>query len=246
MNANTADSAAVAQLGSILSVWAHPDDETFWCAGIMAMAVANGQNVACITATKGEAGVQDEQRWPQDRLGEIRSQELADALNIIGVHHHHWLGYNDGRCHEVDEDSAAQQLATFIDLYQPDSILTFGPDGMTGHSDHQTVSRWVDLAVMRSNQTPVVYHAAQLKDAYEKHLKKADDQFDIFFNIKQPKLVTAADCDVCVCIEGDVCDKKCQALAAMPSQMERVVRHLGKDLPRTFSHEAFIKAAKAD
>jgi LmbE family N-acetylglucosaminyl deacetylase len=30
-------------LGTIMSVWAHPDDETFTCAGIMRQAVNNGQ-----------------------------------------------------------------------------------------------------------------------------------------------------------------------------------------------------------
>ncbi len=48
----------VAQLGTILGIWAHPDDETWSSAGLMAMAADNGQRVVCVTATYGENGVQ--------------------------------------------------------------------------------------------------------------------------------------------------------------------------------------------
>ncbi len=37
----------IKKLGTILSVWAHPDDETFTCGGILATAVKNGQQVVC-------------------------------------------------------------------------------------------------------------------------------------------------------------------------------------------------------
>jgi LmbE family N-acetylglucosaminyl deacetylase len=37
----------VKELGSILGVWAHPDDEAYLTGGLMAAAIANGQPVAC-------------------------------------------------------------------------------------------------------------------------------------------------------------------------------------------------------
>jgi len=232
----------IASLGSILSIWAHPDDETFSCAGIMAIAVANGQNVACITATKGEAGVQDESRWPAAELASIRANELADALAIVGVHHHHWLGYHDGRCQDVDDQQAAGQLAEYINLYQPDTILTFGPEGMTGHPDHKSISRWVSAAVRLSSTKPEIYHSVQLEETYEKYLKSADKQFDIFFNIDKPPLVTADVCDICVNLPKDACDKKCRALAAMPSQTEGMLHHFGDKRTKVFGQETFVRA----
>ena len=39
------------ELGNILGVWAHPDDEAYLTAGIMARAVRNGSRVVCVTAT---------------------------------------------------------------------------------------------------------------------------------------------------------------------------------------------------
>ena len=56
-----------------MGVWAHPDDETYSMAGIMATAVKNGQQVICVTATRGEAGVQDHLRWPAHKLAEDRT-----------------------------------------------------------------------------------------------------------------------------------------------------------------------------
>ena len=38
--------------------------------------------------------------------------------------------------------SPLAQLATIIDDVRPDTVLTFGPDGMTGHLDHIAASRW--------------------------------------------------------------------------------------------------------
>ena len=54
----------IVALGTILSIWAHPDDEAFLAGGIMAMAVDEGSRVVCVTATRGEAGSTDPERFP--------------------------------------------------------------------------------------------------------------------------------------------------------------------------------------
>ena len=84
-----------------MSVWAHPDDESFLAAGVLAAAVRNGQSVICVTATRGEEGFQNTDKWPADKLSDIRTAELEAALKILGIHEHHWLNYRDGRCCDV-------------------------------------------------------------------------------------------------------------------------------------------------
>ena len=49
-------------LGTLLGIWAHPDDETYLAAGLMAQAVRDGRRVVCVTATRGEGGSMDEER----------------------------------------------------------------------------------------------------------------------------------------------------------------------------------------
>ncbi len=44
-------------LGTILGVWAHPDDEAYLSAGLMATAIAAGRRVVCVTATRGRGGL---------------------------------------------------------------------------------------------------------------------------------------------------------------------------------------------
>jgi len=136
----------VRELGTILGLWAHPDDETYLSAGLMAAAVRAGSRVACVTATRGEAGTWDEKRWPTPKMGEIREAELARCFEILGVKEHHWLEVYDGTAHEVPLEDGVQKMLPFVEEVQPDTVLTFGPDGMTGHLDHKAGSMWATEA----------------------------------------------------------------------------------------------------
>lgn len=230
----------IKQLGTILGIWAHPDDETMSCGGIMAAAVQNGQQVICITATKGEAGVQDESRWPADQLGDIRANELKKACEIIGVTKHHWLGYGDGQCDAVDVTQAAEKIREFITQYNPDTILTFGPEGMTGHPDHQAVSRWVDAA--RKGTNIAIYHSVLDEDMYERILRKHDERFNWFFNIDKPPLKPSAACDIGFKLNPDLIHKKHQALIVMPSQYASVFKQVPDFVEQMLTCECFIEA----
>lgn len=232
----------IKQLGTILGVWAHPDDESFSCGGILAAAVKNGQQIACITATKGELGVQDPDRWPPESLGEIRAAELAAALKEIGCGHHHWLNYSDGGCKDIDSDEAINKILEFIEQYQPDTILTFGPDGLTGHDDHRTVSAWATAAAKQASGQPAVYYVVQHDEAYEK-FRPADKQFNIFFNIDKPPLKSGQECDILLDLPDEILDIKYAALKAMPSQTEAMFKTFDKQtMCAMLSTEAFVKA----
>lgn len=137
---------AVAELGSILGIWAHPDDETYLSGGLMAAAVDQGQRVGCVTATPGGRGTDDPDRWPPERLAQLRRRELVAALEVLGVDEHTWLGYADGHCADTPTEPAVTQLAAIIEDFAPDTILTFGDDGVTGHPDHIAVGRWARRA----------------------------------------------------------------------------------------------------
>ncbi len=232
----------IAKLGTIMSIWAHPDDESYTSAGIMCTAHDNGQNVVCITATKGEAGVQDESRWPADQLAEIRSQEMTEALQVLGVSQHHWLGYEDGHLAEVPEHEPISRLRALITLYQPNTILTFGPEGMTGHPDHCTVSNWVYQAAVGTGV--VVYHVVQPRSRYEL-FKEADKQFNIYFNIDEPPLIDDSQADILFELGEGCLKKKLEALKAMPSQTEAMLTAMGDEkVSEMIKIETFVRADK--
>lgn len=208
----------IRQLGTILFVGAHPDDETFCCGGLLAAAVRNGQRVLCVTATHGEGGVQDEARWPAAELAKIRGHELKQALKILGITKHYWLDYRDGECAEAPERDASQAITNVIERYGVDTVITFGPDGLTGHPDHQTMSRWVDAAVHMATRSLRVLHIAQARAPYERYLRPADGELNIFFMIRRPPLVNPGGCAVYFELDHRDVVQKYRALMAMPSQ----------------------------
>lgn len=211
----------ISQLGTILGVWAHPDDEAFTCGGLLAAAVQNGQRVACITATKGEAGEYDKTRWPNTDLGSIREQELAAAYKALGLSEHYWLGYMDGQVNTIDSEQALKAILAIVQDVQPDTIITFAPDGLTGHPDHIAVSAWAGEVARKLGKPVRVLHAVNTQELYDNHFRDAHEQFNIYFNIDKPNLVPAANCSVCIKLPDDLVLKKVQALQAMPSQYEK-------------------------
>lgn len=235
----------VTKLGTILSVWAHPDDESFSAAGILTTAVDNGQTVVCLTATKGEEGSQDIKKWPPTKLADIRAKELKEALKELGIKNHYWLGYRDGSCADVPDDEAARNIAKYIKKYEPDTILTFGPDGMTGHPDHQSVSRWAGSAARMAKSHARILHSVVTKAEYNSYLKRMDEKLDIFFNIDKPLVLDSKDCTFCYDLPQEICARKCRALKKMPSQIETMEKLFGDDyMQKAFCMEAFVVASK--
>ncbi len=228
-------------LGTIMGVWAHPDDESWLSAGLMMAALKNDQRVVCITATRGEAGVQNEERWSRSSLGRVRSLELARALTILGVANHHWLEYPDSSCETIDKTQAAGRIVDLITQYTPDTILTFGPEGWTGNPDHCAVSEWVRQAVVLSDLKPQVYHAVITPESYENYLKQADEKLNIFYKINEPPITNPVDCEICFRLPPELCKIKCTALAEMPSQCEQMYEEFPSDWWEcALSVEAFV------
>lgn len=229
----------VKKLGTILGIWAHPDDETFGAGGVLAAAVANGQKVVIVTATRGELGIYDESRWPADKLADIRTKESEAAFQELGIStRHYWLDYPDGGCEAVPLEQAVAEIQNIITAEKPDSIITFGPEGLTGHPDHVAVSRW---AVVAANDIPV-YGIVQDTDQYQQHLKQLDQQFNVYFNIDQPPLKNANECDIVVRLTPDLLNKKLAALRAMPSQYDAMFAGLSAEqLGNMFNLECFVR-----
>jgi LmbE family N-acetylglucosaminyl deacetylase len=149
----------VGALGIILGVWAHPQDEALVSAGLMRLARIAGNRVVVVTATRGEQGAVQLARWPSQRLARLRADELAASLALLGVTEHRWLSHPDGHCAEVSERVGADRVAHIIDDVRPDTIVTFGPDGMFDDSDHRAVSAWVTTAWSATGRRPALLYA---------------------------------------------------------------------------------------
>ena len=234
----------IKKLGTILGVWAHPDDESWCMGGVMAAAAANGQRVVCITATRGNAGqTADETKWPQSRLGEIRQHELETAMKILGVTEHIWLDYNDGELPEANHETAINQIVAVIRNVNPDTIFSFGLDGITGHNDHKTVSEWTLQACNKAATKATFYRATETTEKYESIGRKCHEAFNIYFNIDEPVTVSADDADLYFELPKDVLRKKIESLRAQECQTAGMFASpLGREyIQQSCACETFMK-----
>ncbi len=151
---------------TLMTVHAHPDDETIGTGGAMAKAVAAGHRVVLVTCTRGEMGeiVVPALDTPDNhrRLGELRADELERALGILGVTEWENLGYHDSDMMDrpgnrdprsfwqADPDEAARRLIWFIRRYQPDVMTTYNDFGGYGHPDHIRTHEVTVLAFPRA------------------------------------------------------------------------------------------------
>jgi len=150
---------------TLLGVWAHPDDEAYLSAGLILEYTSRGDRVVIVTATLGEHGTTDPAMWPPQRLAACRHRELRRSLATLGVHEYRLLGFEDGTCHNEDGTEA---IARHILDIQPDVIVTFGPDGMTGHLDHCAVSRWTTDAWMATESDAELWYSTVTPDFHQR------------------------------------------------------------------------------
>lgn len=137
----------------MLLVFAHPDDETFGMGGTIALASRSGAKVKVISATKGEKGkLHLDRPLSEKELGEIRAQELKKALQVLGAEPPIFFDYPDGSLDQVDEKEIISKIIKIIREFQPYNIVTFGPDGISGHHDHIAISRFASKAFQITNQ----------------------------------------------------------------------------------------------
>lgn len=212
----------IGKLGTILGVWAHPDDEAFGTAGLMSGALANGQKVVIITATKGDAGeTADEQKWPKDQLTEIREKELEKSLEQLSDQNkieHHWLEFKDGKLKDANSQKGIDEIVKIIEKVQPDTVLSFDADGITGHDDHKTIHHWTRRALEKSSAEATFLCVKENKDFYESIGKKLNDTYNMYFNTNEPEIIDPKKACVCYVLNDDEKARKRRALSAHASQ----------------------------
>jgi LmbE family N-acetylglucosaminyl deacetylase len=235
-----------ADLGTVLGIWAHPDDETLLSAGLMAAARDAGRRVVCVTATLGEHGTDDPRHWPPERLAAVRGHEVRASLAALGVSEHHVLGITDGTCAGQPEDFVVRRLARIVAEVAPDTVVTFGPDGLTGHEDHQTVSRWATAARALAAPSARLLYATTTEE-FVGAWEPARDSFAVFLTEELPLRTPRSALSVELRLAPELLDRKMVALRAQASQTTGLIAALGEDRVRDWwSVEAFVAAEHAD
>lgn len=148
----------------VMGVFAHPDDEVFCAGGALAQFADVGCPTMVLSATKGEAGqIQDSHAATRATLGAVRENELRIACGHLGVEAVACLDYRDGALNEVDQTELDDVIAAHIWAFDPDIVITFGPDGGSGHPDHIAISNATTRACQRiaceDGRAPSLYYS---------------------------------------------------------------------------------------
>jgi LmbE family N-acetylglucosaminyl deacetylase len=150
---------------------AHPGDEAFGFGGAIATAVASGAYVVVVCATRGwfDARLYDPSPAPGGKnrdvkdgaltwrnLDTVREDELRRSVAVLGVRVVRMLDYAEGDLDRADFDHLVGRIVEPIRMHRPEVILSFGPDGVTGDTDHVVLSRAVRAAYELAAQ-PLAY-----------------------------------------------------------------------------------------
>jgi LmbE family N-acetylglucosaminyl deacetylase len=148
----------------ILFVFAHPDDETF-TSGVTIAKYAREEmaEIALLCATRGQAGkAGDPPLCSPAELPLFRERELRTAAEILGIHHVDLLDYEDKHLSDLPSEVLAGHVTDAISHYRPQVVITFAAHGISGHPDHQAISKAATMAVKQlpldENPVKKLYH----------------------------------------------------------------------------------------
>jgi LmbE family N-acetylglucosaminyl deacetylase len=133
--------AAEADRRPVLAAFAHPDDERV-VGPLLARLAREGREVHLVIATDGSKGAREHAGVPAGpQLAAARAKEAECAAKRLGVRQLHMLGLEDGGLGTSMTVLAElrAKLSAIIARVEPEAIITFGPEGGTGHPDHRLV-----------------------------------------------------------------------------------------------------------
>jgi LmbE family N-acetylglucosaminyl deacetylase len=125
----------------VACVFAHPDDDTYGVAGSLALHANDELHLTVIMATSGGAGrIADPSLATRETLGRVREAEDAASWRALGFDPAlRFLRHPDGGLARIPREQLVFEVRDLLDETAPEVVVTFGPDGITGHEDHVAI-----------------------------------------------------------------------------------------------------------
>jgi LmbE family N-acetylglucosaminyl deacetylase len=145
----------------IACIVAHPDDDTYGVGGSLALHAGSDLEVTVVVTTSGEAGqIADPSLATRQTLASVREAEGRASWEALGIEPTiHFLRYPDSRVADVPREELTAAYVELLLEARPEVVVTFGPDGVTGHADHVAVgSAATDAFHAARAQTPGCLH----------------------------------------------------------------------------------------
>jgi LmbE family N-acetylglucosaminyl deacetylase len=206
---------------TILLFTPHPDDDTFCCAGTLALLAKNGNNVRIVIYTNDDKGSYDPE-MTSEHLAQIRMHEEEDACRILGIPKQNiqWLEYHDGMLEYANTRDLVEEVTRIIRQIRPDVALSIDP-GSEYVRWHKTDHR------MAANNTMDAIRAAEWhlyfpNQLLHEGLQPWEVPQEYYF------YVTEKDANYWVNIDS-VVEKKIDAAVSHVSQWEPSIHHYRPD-----------------
>lgn len=149
---------------NLLGVWAHPDDEQ-GLSGVFTRATKLGAKAYIVCATRGQAGqISDPSLATPENLGEVREQELRNAIKVLGWEPPIILDYYDGKLNQSPVEQVGDDVIREIRRLKPRVVITFESTGGYGHVDHIAIHHATNYAIEHSGDPA---YKPELGEAHE-------------------------------------------------------------------------------
>jgi LmbE family N-acetylglucosaminyl deacetylase len=197
---------------TILLFTPHPADDTFCCAGTLALLAKHQNNIHIVIYTNDDKGSLDPE-MTSERLARIRKGEEEAACRLLGipVQNIHWLEFHDGMLEYANPRDLVEEVTKIIRTYRPDVVLSIDPGSeyVRWHKTDHRMAANNTLDAIRAAEWHLYFPNQRLHDSLQPWKVPVEAYF----------YVTAADANYWVNID-DVVDLKLAAAAAHVSQFE--------------------------
>lgn len=143
---------------SLLAVFAHPDDESVSCGGLLARCASEGVHTSVLCLTRGGLGQVDDPA--RIEMGERRTRELLAAVDLLGVSDTIVLDYRNGFLPWTDRGILEAEIRDHIVRLRPAVVVTFDNDGLYWHPDHVVLHEVTTAAVQGLESPPALYYVS--------------------------------------------------------------------------------------
>jgi len=201
---------------TILLFSPHPDDDTFCCAGTLALLAKRANNIHIFIYTNDDKGSYDPE-MTSERLGRIRKAEEEEACRIVGIpkENIHWLQFHDGMLEYASPRDLVEQVTKIIRAYRPDVVLSIDPGSeyVRWHKTDHRMSANNTMDAIRAAEWHLYFPNQRLHDGLAPWKVPMEALF----------YVTPKDANYWVNVD-DVFDVKLAASLAHVSQWEPAIR----------------------
>ena len=206
---------------TVLLFTPHPDDDTFCCAGTLALLAKRGNNVHIFIYTNDDKGSYDPE-MTSERLARIRKAEEEEASRIVGIprDHIHWMQFHDGMLEYANPKDLVEQVTKIIRTYRPDVVMSIDPGSeyVRWHKTDHRMAANNTIDAVRAAEWHLYFPNQRLHDGLEPWKVPVEAYF----------YVAEKDANYWVNID-DVVEQKLAAAAAHVSQWDPAIHRYRAD-----------------